>query len=193
MGWCQVDRSDLFRFFDDDIFHRNVGVHTGATGFHAFDLVDDILAFGDFTENAVTPTVLSRIVEEIVVVDVDEELGRCGMRIGRSRHRDTVFFIGQTVVRFIFNRCVRFFLVHAGLKPAALNHETVDNAMENGIVVMSRTNLGQKVFNGFGSVFGIEFDLDRAEIGMQCDGHNNPYDEIKICQMQSRVKNQLVF
>ena len=50
---------------------------TGFTGgLHAFDLVNDVLAFGDFTEYRVTPTlhVLAAVVQEGVVGDVDEEL-----------------------------------------------------------------------------------------------------------------------
>ena len=79
----------------------------------------------------------------------------------------------------VFNRCIRLFLGHAGFETAALNHETVDDTMENGVVVMSGTNVVQKVFNGFRCFFGIEFDLDLTDIGVKCDGHNIPYDEIE--------------
>lgn len=70
----------LLHFFDDDVFHR-YDQHACTAGFDVLDLVDDFLAFGYGAENAVAPAILSRIVEEIIVADVNEELGRRGVRI----------------------------------------------------------------------------------------------------------------
>ena len=78
-------KSDFFRFFDDDVFHRYVSMHACTAGFDVLDLVDDFLAFGYGAENAVAPAILSRIVEEIIVADVNEELGRRAQKTGNLK------------------------------------------------------------------------------------------------------------
>ena len=67
-----------------------------------------------------------------------------------------------------------FFLFHAGFEATALNHEAVDDPMENGVVVKTGADIRQEVVDGFRCVGRVQFNLDRAEIGMQCDGHIFP-------------------
>ena len=52
---------------------------------------------------------------------------------GASRERAAGVF--ERVVRFVLNRRFGRFLFHARFKPAALNHETVDNTVEDQAVI----------------------------------------------------------
>ena len=63
----------------------------------------------------------------------------------------------------------------ARVEPAALQHETVDHTMKNGAVVVTRTNVVEKIFHRLGGLVGIEFELDRAQIGVEYDCHENPW------------------
>src|SRR5438445_9606852 len=79
--------SDL-RLLDDDVLDRNVGVSPAAAGFYPLDLVDDVPALGDLAEHAVAPSLGAgrRVIQEVVVLDVDEKLARGRMRLGGPRH-----------------------------------------------------------------------------------------------------------
>src|SRR5262245_62082524 len=82
--------SAQFYLVDDHILHRDVLMHPAVSGRDLLDLVDDILAFDDPTEHRVTIALRGRgrVVQEVVVLHVDEELRRCRMRIGCACHRD---------------------------------------------------------------------------------------------------------
>lgn len=72
-----------FGFGDDYGFNRHVVVVAVAFGGHAFDGVNDILAFYHFAEYGVAPAVQAwgGVVEEVVVFGVDEELGGGAVRV----------------------------------------------------------------------------------------------------------------
>src|SRR5690606_7132009 len=133
-------------FFDDDGFGRNVLMEAAAASLYAFDLVYDFSAFNDFTEDSVAPTIGGRgsEVQEVIVGDVDEEL--CGSRVwvAGARHGQRVAVVLQAVIGFVLNGSLGGFLFHVGIETAALNHEVVDDTMEDCAVVKAIVDIGQE-------------------------------------------------
>ena len=72
---------DDFGLFDHDVFDGNVAVEAAGRGADLGDFVDDVFTGHDAAEDGITPALArrSRMVEEVVVGDVDEELGRGGV------------------------------------------------------------------------------------------------------------------
>src|SRR2546427_7333037 len=75
------------RLLDDDVLDRNVGVSPAVAGLDPLDFVDDVLALDDLAEHAVAPALGAgrRVIQEVVVLEVDEELARGRMRLGSPR------------------------------------------------------------------------------------------------------------
>src|SRR5471032_15967 len=164
-----------FYLLDDDVCYWHIGKHAGARGFHGADGVDDFFAFGNFTEHGVTPAVLAWVVQEAVVLDIDEELGRCRVRVRSTGHGQGVRIVFQAVLGFVFHGGVGWLLFHAWLETAALYHEAVDYAVENRVVVVAGSHVGQEVGNRFRRFFSVQFSGDLAQIGGDDDGgHDDP-------------------
>ena len=89
------------------------------------------------------------------------------MRSLGTRHRQRATGVFQTVVRFVFDRFFGGFLLHARLKAAALNHETVDNTVENRVVVETFAAVVQEVFDCFRRFVVEGFDDDVAVISVE--------------------------
>ena len=66
-----------------------------------------------------------------------------------TRHRDSAFFIGNTVVRFVLDLAFGFFLLHVLSKTATLDHETVDYPVKDGAVVETFCYIRLEVFDSF--------------------------------------------
>lgn len=69
--------SDLFadgNAVDNDVFNRNVLMHTAAPGFNLLDAVYNVHAFNNFGKNAVAPAVhaFRTKVQEVIVDDVNK-------------------------------------------------------------------------------------------------------------------------
>lgn len=77
----------------------------------------------------------------------------------------------EAVVGFVLDRRLGCLLLHAGLETAALDHETVDHAVEDGVVVVTGLDVGEEVLDGFRGLFGVEFDDDVAVVGGEFDSH----------------------
>jgi hypothetical protein len=105
------------------------------------------------------------VVQEFIVGCVDEEL-RSG-RVGRlcACHRQGVLVIFQTVVGFVLNGCIGMLLFHVGLKAATLNHEAGNDAVKNGVVVVTLVHIVQKVLSAQRRFFSVEFNEDDAFAG----------------------------
>src|SRR5690606_25638010 len=156
-------------FLDDDIFGRHVLMEAAGSGLDALDLVDGFSAFDHLAENCIAPAIAGWccVVQEIVVRYVDEELRSGGMRIGRTGHGNGVAIVLQTIVGFVLNRLTRFLLLHAGFETAALDHEIIDDAVEDRAVVEAFANVLQKVGSGLGGFFGVELNDDFAMVGLE--------------------------
>ena len=103
------------------------------------------------------------MVEEIIILNIDKELGSGGVRFHGAGHGHRTEIVLQAIVRLVFNRFPCGLLLHIGVKATALNHEVIDHAMENGAIVVAFTGVVQKVFDGFGRLLGIQFQFDFAE------------------------------
>ena len=91
------------------------------------------------------------------------------MRIRRSRHRDRVVRIFQPIGGLVRDRRADGFLGEVACEAATLNHETVDDTMEQRVVEVPGTNIGQEVGDGLRCARGVEFERDRAVVGVQDD------------------------
>ena len=91
------------------------------------------------------------------------------MRLGGARHGDGVALVLEAVVGFVLDRRLRRLLLHAGLEAAALDHEAVDDAMEDGVVVVPASDVGEEVLDRLRRLVGVEFEGDDAVVGVQFD------------------------
>src|SRR5690606_21149872 len=91
------------------------------------------------------------------------------MRIGGAGHGQCAGFVLEAVPGFVLDRGARALLVHVGVEAAALNHEAVDDAVEDGAVVMAVLDVLDEVFGGLGRLVGEDFDHDLALVGLQFD------------------------
>src|SRR5712691_4417459 len=162
---------DHFRPLDDHVLDRNVRVGSTLACLDPLDIIDDIPALDDFPEHAVTPTlgVLGGVVEEVVVLDVDEKLARGRMRFGSPRHGDRITLVLEAVVGFVLDGTSDRLLAHSQLESAALDHETVDDAVKHGVGVEARFDVVEKILDRPGCASGIELERDDAEGGLKLD------------------------
>jgi hypothetical protein len=90
---------------------------------------------GDLAEYGVAPAVGSAgtVVEKSVVLQVDEELDAGRMRVLVRAMATVPRSFGQAVVGFVLQgRRAGFLFFHGRIEAAALDHEAVDDAVENG-------------------------------------------------------------
>src|SRR6266853_2330227 len=164
-----------FHALDDHVLYGHVGVAPALAGLDLFDRVDDVLALDDLAEHAVAPTlgVRRRVIEKIVVLDADENLARGRMRFGGPRHGDRIAFVLETVVGFVLDGISGRLLAHSRFESAALNHETIDDAVKHGVGVEARLHVIEKILHRLGCASGIELERDDAEVGLKLD-HGAP-------------------
>jgi hypothetical protein len=75
----------------------------------------------------------------------------------------------QAVLRLVLDRRARRLLLHARLEAAALDHEAVDDAVEDRAVVEAVLDVLEEVGSGLRRLLGIQFDEDRALVGLHLD------------------------
>ena len=120
------------------------------------------------------------LVEEIVVFDVDEELAGgtvdgvgVGLAVTKAGHGEGVLLVFEAVLPFVSDGLAGGLLVHLDGEAAALDHEAVDDAVEDGAVVVAAVDVREEVSGADGSGDIIEFDGDCAGGGVEgdLDGH----------------------
>src|SRR5256885_5502331 len=128
---------DDFRPLDDHVLDGHVRMSSAAAGLYPLDFVDDVLALDDLAEHAVAPALGAgrRVIEEVVVLDVDEELTRGRMRVGSPCHGDRIAIVLQAVFGLVLDGFLSRVLGHSRLESAALDHEAVDDAVKHGVGV----------------------------------------------------------
>ena len=76
-------------------------------------------------------------IEGCIVFDINKELRSGAVRVASARHGEGVAFVEQAVGRFVLDgRGSRLFLLHTRFETAALNHETVDDAVKDESIIM---------------------------------------------------------
>ena len=91
------------------------------------------------------------------------------MRVGGARHGDGVVVVLEAVFCFVLHLVARGLFFHAGREAAALNHEAVDHAMENGVVVVTVFDVLDEIGSRFRRFVGVQFDGDIAVTGLEFD------------------------
>src|SRR5256714_14615368 len=160
MAFPLLDRVQLLRL-DHHALLRPFSVLPGGRGRHFGDPHYGIHPFDDVPEHRVSVALGVRvaIVEEAVVLDVDEELRARGMRVGRARHRNGPQFVLQARLEresgLVFNGRAGRLLAHSGLEAAALDHETVDDAVKYPAIVEAAVDGLDEVCDRLWSPVGI--------------------------------------
>jgi len=136
--------------------------------FNSFYFVDDILAFDDFSKDAVAPTLRVRrgVVQEIVVLEVDEELARGRMGVRCSRHRNRVGIVLESIGGFVLDGRPALFFSHPWRETPTLDHEPVDHTMKQRVAIKAGFDVFEKIPRRFWRMLDIEFKCDYAEIGV---------------------------
>src|SRR6476469_3627822 len=112
-------------------------------------------------------------IEPLVVGDIDEELGRCGIRVAGARHGYRARNVGQPGFRALLgfdrNRRARRLLPEARVVSAALDHEALDDAVEQRARVVPVLDVFEEVVDGLRCGVWIELDPDRTRAGVELD------------------------
>ena len=88
------------------------------------------------------------------------------MRVAGARHGDGACRVFQAVSRFVADGFIGTFLCQVGSKATALNHESVDYAVEDGIVIKAFFGIADKVGHCFRCALFIQAEFDGAVVGV---------------------------
>ena len=92
------------------------------------------------------------------------------MGLAGAGHGDGAALVGEAVVGFVLDGGVGRLFFHLHVHAAALNHEALDHAVENGVGVEAFIHIFEEILHGGGSLVGIQFDKDIAGSGFQKHG-----------------------
>ena len=159
---------DLGGLYDDGL-QGHVAMASSATGFNCLDLVYHVHALGHLAKYGITPALhtLAAVVEEVIVLDVDKKLGAGGVGVLGPGHGNGSRDIFEAVIGLIANRGAGGLLLHILGKSTALDHEVINDPVENGAVVVAAFDVFDKVCRGGGGLLGIQLQGDIAKIGVQ--------------------------
>src|SRR6266704_2156600 len=157
------------RLLDDDVLDRHVGVSPAVAGLDPLDFVDDVLALHDLAEHAVAPALGAgrRVIQEVIVLEVDEELARGRMRLGGPRHGYGIAIVLQAVASLVLDGLLSRLLAHSRLEAAALDHEAVDDAVKDRAVIEPALRVLQKIRYRLGGLVGVELEREGAHAGLE--------------------------
>src|SRR6202789_1879881 len=139
-----------------------------AAGLDRRNLVDDVHAFSYPRENGVAK-VAARVIEEVVVLQVDEELRGCAVYVVGARHRERAAFILQAVVRLVLDGRLCALMRHVFGEAAALDDEAWNDPVEDRPVEEFVLDIAQKIGNRLGSLFIEELYGEIAQRGFEAD------------------------
>ena len=154
---------------DDHLLGGDVAVGSHLAGGHVPDGLDHVKAVGHLAEHCIAPAlgVLAGVVEKFVVREVDEELRRRGMGVRCPGHGNGPGIVAQPVIRLVDDGIPCGFLAHVGHMAAALDHEALDDPVEDHPVEEPRFDVVHKVLHGDGGVFGVHLQGDVTHTGFQ--------------------------
>ena len=87
----------------------------------------------------------------------------------RARHRDRADVVLEAVPASFAIGSARRLLLHVRVEAAALDHEAVDDAVENGAVVVIVLHVLEEVLDGLRRLIGIQLEDDHAAVGLELD------------------------
>ncbi len=117
----------------DDRLDRHVVEPAPPPGLDRGNLVDDVHALGDASEHGVAE-IAARVIEKIVVLQIDEELGGRAVDVVGARHGQGAALVLQAIVRLVLDGRLGLLLGHVLGKASALNDEARHDAMKDGAV-----------------------------------------------------------
>src|SRR3990167_1764152 len=181
--------SDFDSLGDHHVFERDVVMEALAAGFDLFDRINHFAASDHFAEHGIAPALrrLRLEVQEIVVRAVDEELCAGRVRGAGAGHGDGVLVVLQAVVGFVLDLAFGRLLLHAGLEPATLDHEALDDAVEDRAIVMTGLHVLKEVGHGDRGLGVVQFQADGASGGLQFNGLGHAYFSMETCLMMMGV------
>jgi hypothetical protein len=76
-------------------------------------------------------------------------------------------FFNPLPASFLDRRAIAFFLPKVRIETAALDHEAVDDTVENETVVKAVLHILQEIGHSFWRLVGVKFDAYRADAGLK--------------------------
>src|SRR5229473_2820304 len=128
----------------DDRVDRDIVETAPPAGLDRGDLVDHVHAIGDARKNGVAE-VPARVIEELVVFQIDEKLRGRAIDVVGARHGERAAFVLEAVVRLVLDRRLRALLRHVLGEAAALDDEAGNDPMEDRAVEKSVVDVAQEI------------------------------------------------
>src|ERR1700722_19537341 len=150
----------------DHRIHRDIVEAAPAAGLDRRDLIDAVHAVGDAREYGVAE-VAARVIEKVVVLQVDEELRGRAVDVIGARHGKRAAQILQAVVGFVLDGRIGGLLRHVFCEAAALNDEPRNHPVENGAVEELRIDVLEKVLDSRRSFLLEQLDGEIAQGGFK--------------------------
>ena len=152
----------------DDVDREDLDVGQGfvaPVGLHCGDLVDDVHSGGDGSEHGVRGGRPGVLLVEVGVVDgVDKELAASGVGAAGVGHGDGAPDVGVALPELVLDGVSGSAHAGSGGVPA-LDHESVDDPVEDDAVVEALLRQFHEVAGGDGHVI-VHLDLDVAHGGV---------------------------
>src|ERR1700722_5856862 len=152
----------------DHRIHRDIVAAAPAAGLDRRDLIDDVHAVGDAREYGVAE-VAARVVEKVVVLQIDEELRGGAVDVVGARHGERAAPVLQAVVRLVLHGRMSALLRHVLGEAAALDDEAGNDTVEDGAVEEFILDVAQKIRDRQGRLLFKQLDGEIAQRGFEAD------------------------
>ena len=187
--------SDFFGFgiVDAESFDSN-GLHNlrvkglvGEIGVCCGNFVYNVHAFHNFSESGILTVKMRCIFMH------DEELRACGIGYHGTSHGKNAFCMSEVIFEAVHGEFA--FDVITGtagactVGTAALQHEVIDHSMKSKTVIETAFDKADKVVDGIGSDFGIEFCFNDITV-LHGDGNNRIFCHDKMFLSDKKLKKR---
>src|ERR1700730_2383595 len=152
----------------DDRVDRNVVEAAPAAGLDRGYLVDHVHAFGNTGKHRIAE-VPARMIEKVVVLQIDEKLRGRAVDVVGARHGERAAFVLEPVVRLVLDRRLRALLGHVLGEGSALYDEAGNDPVEDRAVEEFLVDVAQKVGDRQWRLLFVELDREIAQRGFEAD------------------------
>lgn len=126
-------------------------------------------------KNSITTAILTLIaIQKSIACNVDEELTGGTIGVTCACHGQRVLAVLKSIAGFVSNGSLVLLLLHIGCEATALDHEIVDDAVEDGSIVKALGGIFEEVLGADRSIFFIELDLNVTVIGLDRKQETEP-------------------